>query len=97
MSSFMWMFYACFMHIGANSATAECIDEVIAECGVPWDNCVGLSVDNTSVNLGKRNSQMIRIRRKNPSVYVMGCPCHIVHNMAGKGARQVNKINVIHC
>ncbi len=43
---------------------------------------------------------MTRIRRKNPSAYVMGCPCHIVHNMAGKGAnafRQVNKINVIHC
>ncbi len=43
------------MHIGADSATAECIfskmDEVIAECGVSWDNCVGLSVDNTSVNL----------------------------------------------
>ena len=75
---------------GENSGTAECIfskmNEVLEGCGVSWDNCVGVGVDNTSVNLGKRNSIMTRVLQKNSSIYFMGCPCHIIHNMAGKGA-----------
>ena len=47
-------------------------------------NCVGVGLDNTSVNMGCRNSIKTRIVKENPAVYVMGCPCHIVHNMVGK-------------
>ena len=47
---------------------------------------MSLSVDNTSVNLGTRNSLSSRIRKKNPQVYVIGCPCHILHNTSSKAA-----------
>ena len=44
---------------GIEYATAESIfqkmNEVLQTNEVPWINCVGVSVDNTSVNLGKRN------------------------------------------
>ena len=49
-----------------------------------WSNCVGVGLDNTSVNMGCRNSIKTRIMKENPAAYVMGCPCHIVHNTAGK-------------
>ena len=65
---------------------------------ISWSNCVGVSVDNTSVNLGKRNSIMTRAVQQNPSTYFMGCPCHIVHNMALKASEiftQVNNTSII--
>ena len=49
-----------------------------------WSNCVGIGLDNTSVNMGCRNSIKIRIVKKNSAAYVMECPCHIMHNTAGK-------------
>ena len=71
-----------------SSSTAEGIftvmDDALSKRDVSWANCVGLSVDNTSVNLGCRDSIKTRIVQKNPAVYVMGCPCHIVHNTATK-------------
>ena len=62
------------------------MDAVLLENGVSWEHCVGVSVDNTSVNLGRRNSIFTRIREKNPATYFMGCPCHIMHNTSMKAA-----------
>ena len=44
----------------------------------------GVGLDNTSANIDCRNSTKTRIVKENPAAYVMGCPCHIVHNRAGK-------------
>lgn len=60
------------------------MDSVLESRSIPWSNCVGLSVDNTSVNMGRHNSIMTRATQKNPAVYMMGCPCHILHNTAQK-------------
>lgn len=78
------------MFTGTNCGTAESIftkmDEVFLTNGIPWSNCVGVGVDSTSVNLGKSNSIKTRVLQKNPQAYFMGCPCHIVHNMAMKAS-----------
>ena len=78
------------MHAGPHSATAESIftkmNEVLQSNGIPWANCVGAGVDNTSVNLGRNNSIRTRVLQQNPSTYFMGCPCHIVHNIALKAS-----------
>ena len=58
----------------------------MAEHAIPWSNCVGFSVDNTSVNMGAHNSILSRALGKNPLCYFMGCPCHIIHNTAHKGS-----------
>ena len=72
----------------SSSSTAEGIftimQDALSKHGIPWMNCVGVGLDNTSVNMGCRNSIKTRIVQKNPAVYVMGCHCHIVHNTAGK-------------
>ena len=83
--------------LGRDSATAESIfakmDSVLQEHNIPWGNCVGVSVDNTSVNLGKRNSIYTRVLGKNPRVYFMGCPCHVLHNTCIKAAEKFTQVN----
>ena len=59
---------------------------------ITWDNCIGIAVDNTSVNVGKRNSIMTRVIQKNGSVYFMGCPCHVIHNTAVKASQSFCKV-----
>ena len=75
---------------GRGAGTAEVIfnkmDTVLQRFCIPWGNCVSLSVDNTSVNLGARNSLCSRIQAVVPHVYVLGCPCHILHNTSSKAA-----------
>ena len=75
---------------GQGAGTAEVIfskmDAVLLRHNVSWKNCVCLSVDNTSVNLGTRNSLRSRILQKSIQVYISGCPCHILHNMSSKAA-----------
>ena len=56
----LFVHFCC--HIGTQSATAasifEKMDCVFQENKILWSSCVGVSVDNTSVNLGRRNSIM---------------------------------------
>ncbi|KAJ4927999.1 hypothetical protein JOQ06_015799 [Pogonophryne albipinna] len=74
---------------GTSCGTAEAIfnkmNEVLEGHSIPWANCVALAVDNASVNLGARNSIKSRVLDQNPSIYVLGCPCHIVYNNAHAG------------
>ena len=76
---------------GKDCGTAKGIfakmDEVLVRNEVPWMNCIALSVDNTSVNLGVRNSLQVHSTNKHKGIYVLGCPCHIVHNNAAKAGK----------
>lgn len=49
------------------------------------DHCVRVSIDNTSANLGWRSLVMTQVLECNPAVYIMGCPCHIIHKYEGLG------------
>ena len=73
-----------------NSGTAyeifQKMNEVFKKIDLTWNQCVGHSVDNTAVNLGIRNGLKTKIL-KNENVYVMGCPCHIIHNTAMKAIK----------
>ena len=75
---------------GQNSGTAatilQKIDDVMIKLQLPWKNCVGFSLDNTSANLGIHNSIRSRVMLKNNNCYFTGCPCHIIHNTAHKGS-----------
>ncbi len=81
---------------GLQSGTAASIftkmDDVLQSNHIPWANCVGAGVDNTSVNLGRSNSIRTRVLQQNPSTYFMGCPCHIVHNTALKASRSFTQV-----
>ena len=44
---------------------------------IPWANCVGAGVDNTALSVDESY-----LKHWEPAAYFMGCPCHIVHNIA---------------
>ena len=50
----------------------------------PWTICTSVGIDNTSVNIGTRNSLKTRIVQRNSAIYFSGCPCHVLHNAAQK-------------
>ena len=73
----------------STSSTAEDIFTVfdaklgeLLHCSNPWKTCTSVGVDNTSVNIGVRNSLKTRIFQRNPAAFFNGCPCHIIHNAA---------------
>ena len=81
---------------GTNAGTAEAIfksmDEALQSRNIPWSNCVGVGVDNASVNMGRHNSIRSRALEKNRNIYFMGCPCHIVHNTAQRAGREFREV-----
>ena len=61
------------------------------DCENPWSLCTSVGIDNTSVNIGVRDSLKSRITKRNSSVYFCGCPCHIIHNTAQKAGEAFTK------
>lgn len=74
----------CMSSISTAEGIFDKVDGILIKHGISWENCVGIGLDNTSVNMGCRNSIKTRVLQKNSSVYLMGCPCHILHNTAAK-------------
>ena len=81
-------------------ATAEAIYNTmnvrlgsLLNCPNPWMLCTSVGVDNTSVNIGVRDSIMTRVLQQNPAVYFNGCPCHIIHNAAQKAGKCFSEVS----
>ena len=95
------MLWAYDVDAGTDSGTAAAIfnkmDEVLQQNNISWSNCVGVSVDNTSVNLGKNNSVMTWVHQKHPAAYFVGCPYHVIHNTCLKASEQFCQVYTIYC
>uniref|UniRef100_H2ZY73 DUF4371 domain-containing protein n=1 Tax=Latimeria chalumnae TaxID=7897 RepID=H2ZY73_LATCH len=80
---------------GKDSVTAAAsfdkIDQALDMYFIPWANYMGFGVDNTSVNLGNRNSIMTRVKEKNAACYF--CPCHLIYNMVCKSASSFTQLS----
>lgn len=68
------------------------VSRAFEEESVPWDNVVGLSLDNASVNMGRHNGLYRKFEAKNKCVYTLGCPCHIIHNTANFASRSFSRV-----
>ncbi|KAI6660223.1 hypothetical protein LOD99_10459 [Oopsacas minuta] len=83
-------FYDMCTTTGRNLHTSDTITskvlDIFLSSEIPLINCVAISCDNASVNLGKHHSIMTSVKKLNPSVYFLGCPFHIVHNAASFAA-----------
>ncbi|KAI6646354.1 hypothetical protein LOD99_9225 [Oopsacas minuta] len=83
-------FYDMYTTTGRNLHSSDTIMskllDIFLSSQIPLINCVAISCDNASVNLGKHHSIMTSVKKLNPSVYFLGCPCHIVHNAASFAA-----------
>ena len=84
----------CMSSISTAEGIFSKVDSVLETHDISWDNCVGFGLDNTSVNMGCHNSIKSRVLQKNPSIYIMGCPCHIVHNTAGKAGQAFEEVRI---
>ena len=82
----------------SSEANAETIfskmEAALAKHGISWENCVGINLDNTFINMGCHNSIKTRVQHANSAIYIMGCPCHIVHNIAGKANSAFAKVAI---
>ena len=50
------------------------VSKVFEEDSVPWQNIIGLSLDNASVNKGRHNGLYRKFEANNSNVYTFGCP-----------------------
>ena len=58
--------------------------EALLKYYIPWINSVRISLNNTSVNMGCRNSIKTRLKSVNLVAPIIGCAFHIVWNIAGE-------------
>ena len=77
---------------GTAATIFEHVDAVFNKHAIQWKSVTGLGVDNTNVNIGKHDSIKSRVLEKEPKIAVVGCPCHMLHNAAGKGATEFGNI-----
>ncbi|XP_063966229.1 uncharacterized protein LOC135156785 [Lytechinus pictus] len=56
---------------------------------IPWKNLVCFSADNASVMLGKVKGVSAFLQKKTPSLYVAGCPCHLMHIAAERASKHL--------
>ena len=67
------------------------IASILRENKVDWENCTAAGLDNTMVNVGKKNSIRTRVLAKNKNIFINGCTCHIIHNTANKAAERFSR------
>ncbi|KAK4887518.1 hypothetical protein RN001_003789 [Aquatica leii] len=46
---------------------------------IPMSNIVGLGADNCAVMMGQLNEVQALLKKNNPFIAILGCPCHSMH------------------
>ena len=88
-----WYYKVLMSSVATAKAIFSKMEAALTKHDISWVNCVGISLDNTSVNMGCHNSIKTRVQHANLAIYIMGCPCHIVvHNIAGKADNAFEKV-----
>ena len=71
------------------------IDGLFERYCLDWELITGLGLDNTNSNIDVHNSIKQKALLKNPSIFVSGCPCHILHNAVSKAnTAEISKFDV---
>ena len=64
-------------------------NEVREAFSLDWDNCLMCSSDNTNSVIGQRNSLLVKMSEVTENFFDFGCPSHLTHLCAGKGAKDL--------
>ena len=59
---------------------------------ISWDYSLAIGLDNTNVNIGNHNSIKSRAKKKNRSIVITGCPCHILYNALCKAGEMFSQV-----
>ena len=65
------------------------LDQELKKRNIPWSNCMSFSSDNASVMSGLGKGVIAYIMRVQPSIYFMGCACHLLNIAAQKAAKEL--------
>ena len=83
----------CVPTVKEASATGENIfnmlDVEVRKHGLNWENCLSLGSDNAPVMSGNKRGVLGFIHEKNSETYFAGCPVHLLHIAAKKGAQNI--------
>ena len=73
-------------------AMFETCTSSLKKASLTWDSCCTYSSDNTSSMVGKNKSllKMIKDSQQIQKVFDVGCPCHLAHLSAQKGAKKLS-------
>ena len=63
------------------------IKDAFQKYNIPWENIIGLSLDNASVNMGKHKGLYRHFEKHSSGIYTAGCACHIIHNTASYSSK----------
>ena len=79
---------------GSTAATMlKSVDDLFSEFDLHWEYVTSIGVDNISSNIGRHNSIASPVKEKNKEIVTAGCPCHVLHNAAGKAAEEFTKVS----
>uniref|UniRef100_H3AIW8 HAT C-terminal dimerisation domain-containing protein n=1 Tax=Latimeria chalumnae TaxID=7897 RepID=H3AIW8_LATCH len=63
------------------------VSDAFKKYNIPWENVIGLSLDNASVNMGRHNGLYTQLEKQNKSTYTAGCSYHVIHNTISYAAK----------
>ncbi|XP_072030090.1 zinc finger MYM-type protein 6-like [Amphiura filiformis] len=66
------------------------LDKVLTDNKIPWKNVICFGADNAAVMMGIHKGVAAFVKKQNPDVFILGCPCHLIHLAAEKGANQLS-------
>ena len=66
------------------------MNDELSRYKIPWENCLSFAADNASVMQGCRSGVASYVLKAAPAVYMVGCPCHLLHLTAGKAAGKLS-------
>uniref|UniRef100_H2ZU74 DUF4371 domain-containing protein n=1 Tax=Latimeria chalumnae TaxID=7897 RepID=H2ZU74_LATCH len=80
--------YMCLVSDSRAKGIFVQVSDAFKKYNIPWENVIGLSLENASVNMGKHNGLYTHFEKQNKSIYTTGCPCHIIHNTASYAVKE---------
>ena len=79
--------------VSTAAAMFKSVDYLFWKFDLHWEYVTNIGVDNTNSNKGQHNSIASWAKEKNKEIITAGCPCHVLHNAAGKAAEEFTKVS----
>ena len=101
MAKFFDMYAMEGKDVSTATAMFKSVDDLFSKFDLHWKCVTSIGVDNANSNIGRHNSIASWAKEKSKKIIIVGCPCHVLHNAAGKAAEEITKASVFdfedHC
>ena len=62
------------------------LNDALTTRNIPWSNCIAFESDSASVMIGRFKGVAAFVKKEQPTVYIQGCMCHLIHIAAERAA-----------